>query len=321
MLPTALKEAISRAVQGLAHGDIAPHSEKLSDHYRRGGTSNVLADRLGIAAYLLVRLPATYAATHAVLAEAARRAPDFAPKCSLDIGAGPGTASWAAADVWPEIETARLVDSNPRLLEVARALMADCPVPAFARPQIVNRDIETAALASADLVIAGYSLGEIPADRLVPAVCALWEACTGLLVVVEPGTPAGFDRVRAARSILIDRGAAIVAPCPHRLACPIAAPDWCHFSERLPRSRGHMLAKSVSVPFEDEKYSYVVAAREGIAVEPYAARIMGPVRRSKVGLTMKLCEAGEVRTRIVAARDRQAFSRHRRAAWGDALKG
>ena len=41
----------------------------------------------------------------------------------------------------------------------------------------------------------------------------------------------------------------------------MAGDDWCHFSQRLARSRDHMLLKDASVPFEDERYSYVVATR------------------------------------------------------------
>ena len=40
---------------------------------------------------------------------------------------------------------------------------------------------------------------------------------------------------------VIGEGAAILAPCPHAQACPLVEPDWCHFVQRLPRSRDHRL--------------------------------------------------------------------------------
>lgn len=321
MLPAALKEAIAATVEGLSRNEIAQRSEKLSRHYRGGGSSKIVGDPLDVAAYLLARLPATYAATQAVLSEVALRAPSFEPKQSLDAGAGPGTASWAAVETWPDIETVRLIDSNPQFLDVARKLASKATSAALAHPQVVTRDFLASPLASADLVIAGYALAEIAPERRAATVSLLWDACIGMLILIEPGTPDGFERIRAARETLLAQGARILAPCPHQSACPIVAPDWCHFSQRLARSRDHMLAKSATVPFEDEKYSYVAAARGGIAIEHYAARVLGPVERNKAALTMKLCEAGEVRTRAVPSRDRETFSRLRRVEWGDVLEG
>jgi ribosomal protein RSM22 (predicted rRNA methylase) len=264
-------------------------------------------------------MPATYAATLAALTEVAQAAPGFRPRQSLDAGAGPGTASFAAIETWPDIETVRLVDRNEAMLGVARRLTARSTHAALSKPQIVGRDVSSVALASADIVIAAYSLAEIPSARLLATVSSLWQACSGILVLIEPGTPDGFERIRAARAALLQNGARAVAPCPHQRACPIAAPDWCHFSRRLARSRDHKLAKSATLPFEDEKYSYVALAREGVALQPYGARIIGPVARGKAGLTLKLCEDGRIREATIPAREREAFARHRRAEWGDAV--
>ena len=50
---------------------------------------------------------------------------------------------------------------------------------------------------------------------------------------------------------------------PARPACPwCAGPDWCH-AARLPRSDRHRQVKGGTLGWEDEKFSYVVAVRDG----------------------------------------------------------
>ncbi|MFX6186343.1 small ribosomal subunit Rsm22 family protein, partial [Acinetobacter baumannii] len=45
--------------------------------------------------------------------------PDFAPTSLLDVGAGPGTASWAAAEAFPSLHEFTLLDANEALRTLA----------------------------------------------------------------------------------------------------------------------------------------------------------------------------------------------------------
>ena len=55
-------------------------------------------------AYVLYRMPATYAATHKALEYVKEALPEFFPKTVLDLGTGPGTALVAALELFPSIE-------------------------------------------------------------------------------------------------------------------------------------------------------------------------------------------------------------------------
>ena len=141
----------------------------------------------------------------------------------------------------------------------------------------------TTEVPAADLVVAAYALAEVPAAGQARAIAALWAAARQMLVLVEPGTPAGFARLRAARDRLLAEGAVPVAPCPHDQGCPMSGDDWCHFAVRLPRSRAHMHAKAARLPFEDEKFAYLALARTG---EPTGgARVLAPPQESKAGMS------------------------------------
>ncbi len=163
--------------------------------------------------------------------------PGFSPKDLLDVGAGPGTAAWAVRETWPSLAAITLVEPNAVFRELASRLVPDARILAASLGM---------ALPRAELVTAAYVLAELPEAAAAGTARELWRAAAGMLVLVEPGTPAGFARIRAARAALIDAGGHVAAPCTHDKACPIAPPDWCHFSQRLARSRDHMIAKGAT---------------------------------------------------------------------------
>jgi len=319
-LPPALQAAVNALLEGRARRPIAERSAQISDCYRGGGHSGAaIASDNDVLAYLLARLPATYAAVTAVLDEVRARCA-FEPATLADVGAGPGTASWAAIETWPGLDRIAMIDSSTIFLEMARKLAAASPSKALATATTTHADVTRLPdLASSELVIASYALGEVPSAALTETAMALWKSCTGILILVEPGTPAGYQRIVACRAALLADGAKIIAPCPHVAPCPIVAPDWCHFSQRLARSRDHMFVKSAQVPFEDEKFSYLAAARDHIAVERYEARVLAPPKKDKTGIALKLCTHGEISQRKIPSRDRAALSRVRDLRWGDSF--
>jgi ribosomal protein RSM22 (predicted rRNA methylase) len=319
-LPAALRVAIERALEGVARKDLAARAARTSAAYRAGQASaGVILQADDALAYALTRLPATYAACASVLAEAARMAPDFAPASLLDAGVGTGAASWAALQAWPGLRTATWVDASPTFLTLAARLAADGPA-ALRDAETLRADLASgASWPRAELVVASYALAEIPADKQDVVSVELWKSCAGVLVLVEPGTPAGYARILQARRILFAHDAIVVAPCPHAGACPLVAPDWCHFNARLPRSRDHRLVKAAEVPFEDERFSYLVAARPSVTVRPRSPRVIAPPRAGKPGMELKLCGIdGQVERRVVGKRDKAAYAVARRLGWGDA---
>jgi ribosomal protein RSM22 (predicted rRNA methylase) len=316
-----LQNAIARIIEGVGSKALAERSALLSDGYRSGAISDrVIRDESDVAAYLTTRLPATYAAIAAALAAVKARIPRFAPSTLLDAGAGPGTASWAALETWPTLQSITMLDRNANFLSMARQLAQASDVPALQRAQIVQGDITAPELGGGyEVIIAGYAFAELSAAAAERALTALRDACVAILIIVEPGTPAGFARIRSARSLLLRDNATILAPCPGGYPCPINTPDWCHFAERLPRSRAHMRAKAARVPFEDEKFSYIAVARSRSDLEAIEARIIAPPHATKAGVDLKLCTAEGIVPRKVMKRDKAAFRAVARAKWGDAL--
>jgi ribosomal protein RSM22 (predicted rRNA methylase) len=97
----------------------------------------------------------------------------------------------------------------------------------------------------------------------------------------------------------------------------LVAPDWCHFAQRLPRSRDHQRVKGASVPFEDERFSYVVMSRT--PARRVDARVLAPPEVSKSAATAKLCTAQGVVADSAARRDGDAYRRRKSWRWGDGI--
>lgn len=316
-LPLRLRQAVDGALQGVAISELAAASKALSHRYRnevRDGRLHISDGKLALA-YIATRMPATYAAIHASLAALAERQPDFAPRTALDVGAGPGTVMWAASDVWPDLQSATLLEASPAIRAVGEKLAAASGLAHVDwRNADVTRDAER--LAPSDLVTLAYVLDELSPEQRDKLVDRLWSLTSGALVIVEPGTTAGWRRILDARARLIAAGAHILAPCPHQSACPIVEPDWCHFAARVARSRVHRLAKKADVPWEDEKYIYLAASRTPAAPAP--ARVLSPPESATGRVRLKLCRPdGAAESRLVTRREGDAFKQARRVDWGD----
>jgi ribosomal protein RSM22 (predicted rRNA methylase) len=288
----ALLRAVAK-ISGRYHAEGARSTGRLSDVER--------------AAYVAVRAPAIYGALREVFAELQARIPDAQVGTLLDLGAGPGTAAWAAASVWPALSEITCIERDRGLIELGRRLTRMAPA------RWIEADLDdTSPLPRADLVVLSYVAGELDAPG--PLIDRAWAAAALALVIVEPGTPRGFSAIRAARAQLIRSGAAIAAPCPHAGECPMNTPDWCHFAARIERSKLHRQLKSGELGHEDEKFSYVIASRA-----PVCAAVSRVVRHPWITpglIRLELCTVANVKSRTVRKREKELFRLARKAHWG-----
>ena len=312
MLPEPLALAIDRATASVPQRVLRRAAATLSERYR--SESRRALDREEHLAYVATRLPATYAAVAQVLGVAREVLPDLAPGSLLDLGAGPGTVLWAATEILGPFSEATLVERDRGFTALGRELLTAGRF----RTAVTwsARDLtERPALAPHDLVVAAFSVGEAAATGVDDAIASAWDATRHALVVIEPGTAAGFATVLRVRAGLVALGARLVAPCPHDARCPVSPPDVCHFAARLARTRLHRQTKGAVRGFEDEKFSYIVAAKAGA---PAAARVVRRPEVRKGHLRLRLCTTDGLIDRTVSRREGEAYRTARRLRWGDA---
>lgn len=323
-IPLELKQAIQEQLEIASLASLTKSREEIAIRYRDLVQRNALkaAGEAFIAnqghrlAYMAARMPATYAAVSAVLAEFRRRLPTLKVESLLDLGSGPGTALWAFTECIPELNNVTLMEQDEELISLGQKLFRkERPAAKWIHANIAN----LAEMPLQDCVVMSYSLGELQADIQAKLVDFCWASAGKVVILIEPGTPYGFETILRARQQLIDAGASIIAPCPHAAQCPLAAiGDWCHFSVRLERTVEHRLLKEGTLGYEDEKYSYLIVAKE--PCKPYSNRILRHPQKRSGHIHFTLCSAEGLQQRIVSKREGQFYKDAKKLEWGGVLQ-
>lgn len=317
-LPTALQEAIENVTTALGLHQLIEAREELTKRYRQPvAGSQFMTTDVQRQSYVISRMPATYAALQMAFKSIRERA-HLPIKSVLDLGAGPGTGMWAAYDNFSDIETITLLEKDKALLNLGKKLTECSKESVIREANWQEGDLEKLTdLPPHDLVILSYSIGELHPQKIESLLNLCWNAAQQLLLIVEPGTPVGFERIRSIRHQLIDKGAHIIAPCPHHLACPMEGGDWCHFAARVERSSLHRRLKGGTLGYEDEKFSYVAVTKEAFSL-PSSRILRQPIRHSG-HLELKLCTPEGVQHPTISKKMGDLYKQARKADWGDSF--
>lgn len=269
-------------------------------------------------AYLTTRFPATYAAIQQVLHAAEPHIHKLSLKSLLDVGAGPGTAALAICEQFPGVETVSLIEQDSAFVDLGQTLLQASEHPSLQSALWqVNDFTKMTTFLPHDLVIFSYSIGEIEEKERKRLIDQAWKSAKELLIVIEPGTPAGFERVRAIRQQLIESGAHLLAPCPHLLTCPMEGKDWCHFATRVERSSLHRRLKQGTLGHEDEKFSYLIATKQPFPPSP--SRLLRHPAHHSGHLSLHLCTSTGLRQVTLSKKMGEAYKRAKKLKWGDVL--
>jgi ribosomal protein RSM22 (predicted rRNA methylase) len=304
-MPAELRARLDELAASVGLARLSAAAARLSTRYRETGRPAETMTDVDAAAYAVFRMPATYAALRAALGQVTAVDPRLRPRTVVDLGAGTGAALWAVRDVFGPGQTIRAIERDAAMVAVGRRLAP--PGVEWVRGDLRGADM------TADLSIAGYALGETSEpDSVVTAMAA-----AETVLVVEPGTPRGYATVLAARDALVGAGMRVAAPCPQSGACPLAVPDWCHFSVRLLRTPALRHLKGGVLGYEDEKFSFVAATRTSVPAVP--GRILRHPRRRGGHVVLRVCGAdGTVTDPVVSRRAGAVYRAARKAQWGDA---
>lgn len=280
-----------------------------------------------VSAYIGARMPATMAAIGAVLERLCEERPLFSAKSFLDLGSGPGSFLWAFLEKFQTFERGVLWERNPFFLEILDLFLktGESAVESLKNVEIVPKNIleshwnEDQELF--DLVSLCYVLSEILPKAHHSLLEKAWMKTRDVLILIEPGTPDGFLNIRRARHFLKQQGGFFCAPCSHQNLCPLEnTKDWCHFKIRLKRSVDHKRLKSASLPYEDEKYAYLIVQKTPLHRNSSDGRILKSPLKRRGHVIFDVCtQKGEERF-TVSQKTSDLYKEAQKKEWGDLWK-
>lgn len=234
------------------------HFAMLSNRYRNnmGEGKSSLSKTDEAKVYAITRMPATSSAIGSVL----KRLSSKNVKSILDIGAGCGAGLVALNNnLKKDVDVTCIENCKPmiEILDETKSILG------FTNVNVQEQDMCLYNVKSKyDLVMANYSLNELNKENIENVLKKMYSATSNYILIIEAGTPRGYEIVMKCKEYLINLGMNIVSPCKNTL-CPLKN-DYCHFSSRLQRPKFDINVKSGTLSYEDEKFSYILLSKESL---------------------------------------------------------
>lgn len=139
------------------------------------------------------------------------------------------------------------------------------------------------------------------------------------ILCIEPGTPEGHQRLMELRKFAIEEGLHLIAPCPHENPCLLEEGDWCHSICRLQRSKMHRILKQGDLPYEDEKFSYLIFSKkeEGEKAE---VRILRKPLIQKNRIDLRVCTKEKIKNITITKKEKEHYKEIKKKQCGDCIE-
>ncbi|MCH9612193.1 MAG: hypothetical protein S4CHLAM102_06780 [Chlamydiia bacterium] len=309
-----LTEALESFLATADSNQLLEAGQALSQSYLSNSFTGFTSEAMRMA-YLAARMPATVGVIEWVLS----RVGAIAPSSIVDVGSGPWSVLWALhhRGALGGVKKCQFYEKDAAFTDLARKLWPYAHVKPF--------DIEVASTfvpkeEQADLVTASYVLNELDEKEAMTLAQSLWKQTSQTLILIEPGTPAHYEKMMRIRRTLIADGANLLLPCPHLNECPLLQSgkgDWCHFRTRVSRSSLHRKIKGGALGYEDEKFTYLVFSRS--QAHTHQATLLKKPLLLKNRIQLDLCTKQGIEQRSVTKKERDLYREARRWKGGEGL--
>ena len=281
-----------------------------------------VSDALDALPYLGLRAPATYAQIGSAVAATSELVPHWQPTTLLDLGCGPGSGLWALFGLFPSLTQATCVDHSAHFLTLGQQILHTIQAPlavTWQKADLLQHVQQHKTVY--DVVLLANVLNELNEQQRDALVAAAFACCGSMLIIVEPGTPAGSAIVQRAAQQLAPSGT-LIAPY---LGNQVVPEEWLHFSQRFTRPgftrrlrQAMRDSELMASDWEDAKYSYVTVGKIVPELTPWG-RVIGPVQLSKGYLEVPVLTHEQCFGVKVPKRHKQQFAYGKKLSWGELI--
>ncbi|MBA3723331.1 MAG: hypothetical protein H0W89_00360 [Candidatus Levybacteria bacterium] len=326
-LPQPIENAIVSILSERDTSELDTKAHELHNKYTaqdKGNHKSYFQDFESTVAYLALRVPATYAQSYATIANVHELVPSWQPKTILDIGSGPGTAIWAASEIWPSLTDATAIEQHNSLVSLGKqiATTAELSIATTWLRQDIREGIDEDDT-TYDVVIIANVLNELSTTAADKLIGQALNKTSGVLVIVEPGTPAG--------SVIVQNAAKKLGKAGNLLAPYINNTFfnddnyYLHFSQKFIRPefqrrlRQQMRESSLMASdWEDAKYTYTIISKLAPEITPWG-RCVGPIQVQKGFLEIPVLTKDGIEKIKVMKRYREQYNSAKNVKWGDVV--
>ena len=320
-LPNEILEKAIEIAEKFSKKQLSQSFKEVSNKYcaEKNGYS-LLNQEEEAAAYSLSRMPATYGAVYNAFFQTLDTIErQVKLKTLLDVGAGTGAATLAIAN---QININKIIclEREDAMLNLGKILLEasdkkEIRDAIWIKQDLMKDSIMETIKEKADIIVVSYMLNELDETNRLKLVENLWNQTNQILLIVDPGTPKDFKNMMQIKRFLVNKGARVIAPCANERECSLPSNDWCHFLCRVERTKWQKDIKMATVPYEDEKFTYLAFSKEDIGRTKN--RVIRPSINKTNFIQVKLCEENKVSEKIYTRKDKEMYKKAKKIKVGE----
>ena len=302
ILPVDLQEKVNRLYSSINKQVLTDSRKGLTSRYketRESGKSLIDSKTDGIV-YAISRMPATYSVVYSLLDGLTRQ--EFIKDVStiFDIGSGTGAGYFATKEIFPEAKIS-LFERDSNMIQTFKQLDDEKDVKRF---DLVIDEFDE----KADLVMTSYVLSEMSEEGRMASVKKMMDASNKFVLLIDTGTPRTYDNYLKIKRFAYSQGWSVTAPCATE-KCGLKN-DYCQFYARVERSSLQKMAKDASLSYEDEKYFYLLLAKDDVKTT-LSRVIRRPLIKTNV-TELKVCDDSGVRDAVITKKNKELYKKSKK---------